>query len=230
MADIYKHLSWSTLQLSDPDSSTSNGSADSQTISKWVYAFKEDTQGYIRRFKARWVICGNQQKPGEDFDTKHAPVASESSVKMALTAIAFRGLEWEQVDIFTAFLHSAVDNRKIYMRLPTGFEQGADDVCLLQQALYGLRQAGHLWNKELDLEMKFMPVADDPSIYLRGPTIIIVYVDEFIISDQTNGDIDNTCNNMAQHFRIKRLGVPAGFLGSTLTRDRQAGTITLSQR
>lgn len=200
---------------------------------KWVYALKEDADGYVTRFKARWVICGNRQRPGEDFDMTHAPVASESSVKMALTAIALRDLEWEQVDVVTAFLHSAIDDRKIYMRQPTGFEQNSDDVCLLQQALYGLRQAGHLWNKELDLrlqELGFRPIAEDPCIYLKESTIMIVYVDDFIIADQTTTHIDKICNKMAQYFRIKRLGAPARFLGSTLTRDRQAGTITLSQR
>lgn len=60
---------------------------------KWVYNLKIDSDGYINQFRARWVICGNRQKPGINFNDTYAPVAAETSIKMALTAIACKSLE-----------------------------------------------------------------------------------------------------------------------------------------
>lgn len=36
------------------------------------------------------------------------------------------------------------------MRQPEGFEDGTNKVCHLQKTLYGLKQSGRKWNKELN--------------------------------------------------------------------------------
>lgn len=42
---------------------------------KWVYARKIDKEGYVTAFKARWVVCGNRQRP-------QSPPIKPSSVLM----------------------------------------------------------------------------------------------------------------------------------------------------
>lgn len=106
---------------------------------KWVYDLKLDADNNIQAFRARWVICGNRQCPGEDFENTYAPVVAEYMVKLTLIKIAIDDLECEQVDIVTAYLNAHLRKHNIYMIQPTGFEQpGKPQVCHLKRALYGL--------------------------------------------------------------------------------------------
>ena len=42
----------------------------------------------------------------------------------------------------------------VYMHQPEGFMDGTRRVCLLIKTLYGLKQARHEWNIELDTELR----------------------------------------------------------------------------
>jgi hypothetical protein len=43
---------------------------------------------------------------------------------------------------------------KIYMHQPEGFDDGTGRVCELIKTLYGLKQSGCEWNKELDEKLR----------------------------------------------------------------------------
>lgn len=49
---------------------------------KWGFDTKADGQGTTTQYRARWVICGNCQRPGYDYDEAYAPVALDPSVKL----------------------------------------------------------------------------------------------------------------------------------------------------
>jgi hypothetical protein len=201
---------------------------------KWVYAVKLDKENFVCRFKARWVICGNNQRPGIDFYDSSAPVPSDAAVRMFLTMVAILHKSCRQVDVVTAYLHAALKQHKIYMRQPPGFESPAGDgeVWLLLMALYGLRQAGHLWFKEIRkklMDMGFKPLQEEPCIYRRGSAYILIWVDDLLIADDTEESIDAIQKELSTSFNLKIIGEPARFLGCAITRDRQKGTITMSQ-
>ena len=50
---------------------------------KWVHNIKVDRDGN-RRYKARWVICGNEQTQGIDFDETFAPVIRFETLRAVL--------------------------------------------------------------------------------------------------------------------------------------------------
>ena len=104
-------------------------------------------------YRAQWVVYGNFQKQGVDYEQKHTPVACEAAIKLIMTAIAMYGLVWEQFDIITAYLNTRLKANNIFMRQPTGFEIG-DDVCHLILALYGLQQSAYLWHEVFATELK----------------------------------------------------------------------------
>ena len=37
---------------------------------KWVFDTKSDANNFITDWRARWVVCGNYQRPGHDFDDR----------------------------------------------------------------------------------------------------------------------------------------------------------------
>ncbi|KAI2787042.1 hypothetical protein POX_f07397 [Penicillium oxalicum] len=100
---------------------------------KWVYDIKQDTEGYVLEFRARWVVCGNRQSPGVDFqpDERYAPVVSDASAN-CLLPWRYPQLEKEQWDVIGAYLNAAIDNRIIFMKQPTGHEQFGPKGCLCQ--------------------------------------------------------------------------------------------------
>ncbi|KAL5783223.1 hypothetical protein ACOSP7_008252 [Xanthoceras sorbifolium] len=108
---------------------------------KWVYQVKEEYDG-SKRFKARLVVKGFQQKEGIDYTEIFAPVVKLNIIKCVLSIVASENLHLEQLDVKTAFLHGNLQE-EIYMHQPEGFaEKGKENlVCILKKSLYGLKQA-----------------------------------------------------------------------------------------
>lgn len=200
---------------------------------KWVFDTKSDANNFITDWRARWVVCGNYQRPGRDFDDTYAPVVTETATKLALSSIAMLGLHAEQVDFVTAFLNGQLRDKKLYMRTPTGYEQN-NKVCLLQQALYGLRQSAFLWNKTIDRKLKsmgFQPLSEDPCVYIRKSrkSFAIIYVDDAIIAASTKEEVHQIKKELNETFPLKEMGELNKYLGCHLIRDYEKKTIILSQ-
>lgn len=89
---------------------------------KWVFDIKCDKDDFITELRARWVIYGNHQRPGLDFDDTYAPVARHKSTGLFLTMVVLRQLYWEQIDYTTVYLSILIDERCTFIRLPTEYE------------------------------------------------------------------------------------------------------------
>ena len=76
---------------------------------KWVFAWKTDSDGYIRKAKARLVARGFGQQLGVDYFNTFAPTATISSIKVAL-AIAVQN-DWllYHFDVKQAFVQAKLD-------------------------------------------------------------------------------------------------------------------------
>jgi Reverse transcriptase (RNA-dependent DNA polymerase). len=200
---------------------------------KWVYDLKLDADGYIEGYRARWVVCGNYQQDGIDFEKCYSPVVSEAAVKIFLTLVAVKDLYWLQCDIITAYLNAALEGQQVFMQQPVGFSTGDSQVCRLQQALYGLRQSAYLWNQTFTKELKdmgFKPLQEDPCILIReGEHYVVIYVDDMLIAATTEAAVNIFINEISERFGTKVLGEPSRFLGCKLFRDRERRTITMSQ-
>ena len=200
---------------------------------KWVFDVKTDAENFIIKYRARWVICGNRQRAGHDFDETYSPVVSETTVKVVLSLIAIHNLYAEQFDFVTAYLNAQLLDRKIYMRSPTGYNSNGK-TCLLLRALYGLKQSGFLWNDLLSKELEklgFRQLREDPCVFVKETenSFIIIYVDDGIIAAPTKKEVDEIKRRLNEMFKLKELGRPDKFLGCHLLRDENKKTITLSQ-
>ena len=212
---------------------------------KWVYDLKCDKEDYITEMRARWVICGNRQRPGFDFDDTYTPVARPESTRLFLSMVAIRNMEWEQIDYTTAYLNALIDERCIFMRPPIGYyafrldQSESSKVCMLKQALYGLRQSANLWYETLKEELKrlgFEELPDERCIFTHRERDLwlLLYIDDTLSAALDKRQIQWFKDNIT--FKIKVIGELARFLGSSLTRsangaspERALSTIFIDQ-
>lgn len=115
----------------------------------WIYKYKYNSDGTIKRPKSRLVVLGNRQVRGRDFKETFAPVAKMTTVRSLLCVVAAKGWVVHQMDVHNAFLHGDL-KEEVYMKLPQGFQHSdPNKVCLLHKAVYGLRQAPRCWFSKL---------------------------------------------------------------------------------
>ena len=86
---------------------------------KWVYRIKNEHNG-SKRYKARLVIKGFQQKEGIDYTEIFSPVVKMLTIRLVLGMVAAKNLHLEQLDVKTAFLHGDL-KEDLYMIQPEGF-------------------------------------------------------------------------------------------------------------
>ena len=137
----------------------------------------------------------------------------------------------------TAFLQSEELERPVYMHQPPGYHLGPKGaVCCLRKAIYGLKQAPRAWHMTLRgrlLEHGFVVSEADPSMFLlhsnAGRVIAVIYVDDGIVAAKGQAEVRRVVDIIESSFEIRRMGEPRVILGMNITRDKDAGTITLSQ-
>ena len=59
--------------------------------SKWIYKVKQDDDGSVEKYKARFVAQGFSQIEGIDYEETFAPVARYSSIRTILALSAHMG-------------------------------------------------------------------------------------------------------------------------------------------
>lgn len=203
--------------------------------SLWVFQTKYDSDGIISRFKARLVIAGCAQRKGIDYKETFSPVVRYSSIRVLLALAAKYDLEIHQMDAVSAFLHGDLDE-EIYMAQPEMFSDGTSKVCRLHKSLYGLKQASRVWYTKLDGALKKFGLkrcVTDPCMYImrKGDKILIVgvYVDDLGMASNDAALMNELKAYLRKLFNMKDLGAAKQLLGMRITRDQQAGTISIDQ-
>ena len=191
---------------------------------KWVYDIKSDQDNNIQQFRARWVVCGNRQRPGLEYDKTSSPVISESACKLFMVMVAKKGLYCSQFDVITAYLNAHLRDLRIFMMYPTGYGKDPKTVCLLLRALYGLKQSGYLWYvlfKKKLISMGFESMLEEPCLFINTALQIhiILYVDDALIASDSAAKISQFYESIKTSFPIKIIGEPNRFLGCDINRE-----------
>jgi hypothetical protein len=224
LTSLKKNETWSPANLPD----------DREAIGcKWVYQLKLDENNNIVKYKARLVAQGFKQKEGIDYDEVFAPVARTTSLRLLLSIAGIKKYIVTHIDVKSAFLNGKLDE-VIYMKQPPGFENG-NFVLKLNKSLYGLKQAAHIWNNELNkvlTELGFVSCMDDPCLYKyeKNSNIcyILVHVDDMMIVANDSKINKFVTNKIATKFEITKLGNIRHYLGLNVERD-SSGNFMISQ-
>ncbi|KAL5835739.1 hypothetical protein ACOSQ4_015236 [Xanthoceras sorbifolium] len=203
---------------------------------KWVFRIKEEHNGN-KRYKARMVVKGFQQKEGIDYNEIFSPVVKLTTIRLVLKIVAAENLHLEQLDVKTAFLHGDLEE-EIYMRQPEGFKEAGKEnlVCRLKKSLYGLKQAPRQWYKKFDSFMSnsgFTRCQANHRCYIKrfdnSFIILLLYVDDMLVAGSDMQEIMNLKRELSKQFAMKDLGAAKQILGMRIKRDTKSGTLLLSQ-
>ncbi|CAN0870173.1 Retrovirus-related Pol polyprotein from transposon TNT 1-94 [Linum grandiflorum] len=204
---------------------------------KWLFTTKYNSDGSVERYKARLVARGFTQSYGVDYEETFAPVAKLKTIRILLSLAVNQDWPLYQMDIKNAFLNGHL-TEEVYMEIPEGVQHNhsRNSVCKLEKSLYGLKQSPRAWFERFSNTVKssgYTQCQTDDTMFVKHRqegkiTILIVYVDDIIITGNDEEEIQRLKGNLKEEFELKDLGEMKYFLGMEVARSHKG--ITISQR
>ena len=118
-----------------------------------------------------WIITvaqGFTQVEGLDYDQTFAPVIKLSTFRAILAIAVQQNLAIHQMDVKAAYLNGKL-KEEIYMEAPTGLEIPEGMVLWLNRAVYGTKQGGRVWYKDVCstmVEMGYTRIEADHAVFI----------------------------------------------------------------
>jgi len=143
------------------------------------------------------------------------------------------------MDVSTAFLYADIQE-KVFVEQAPGFEvknkDGGDLVMQLEKSLYGLAQSPENWFHTIDpvlVEIGFVPLKSDTCVHLYNhdgiQIILTLYVDDLLVAGNDSNVISMVKRKLKQRFKMVDMGEVSLVLGMEMKRNREKGTLTISQ-
>ncbi|KAK1669781.1 hypothetical protein QYE76_057940 [Lolium multiflorum] len=156
---------------------------------------------------------------GRDYDETFAPVAHMTTMRTLLAVAYVRRWSVSQLDVQNAFLNGEL-SEEVYMQPPPGYSVPDGMVCRLRRSLYDLKQASRAWFERFASVVTaagFSPSLHDPALFVhtspRGRTLLLLYVDDMIITGDDPEYIAFVKARLRDQFLMTDLGPLRYFLG-----------------
>lgn len=192
---------------------------------KVVFKTKRDENNNITKYKARGCGKGFTQIKDVDYNETFAATVRMDTVRMFFKLAAQRSWNMRQADVDNAFLNASIpDDEPLYMEPFPGMKVKPGHKLRLLKALYGTKQAGRLWGKELQGHLRsvgYTP-SHDPCLWLKhreGKLVaaVLYHVDD-ILSGGHDKETAAFIKDLAKRFNISDMGEPKFFLGIRITK------------
>jgi len=200
-----------------------------QIGSKFVFKVKMK-HGTVDKFKCRLVARGFTQRPNIDYSETFSPVARMNTLRIFLKLSVDRNHHRISIDFKTAFLNATL-NEELYLLPIEGMDCEAGFIYRLKKAIYGLKQAGRSWSTILTefLTMQGLKqCVSDPCVFHGDDVMVIVYVDDVIISTLEKEAGDKLVREIQEVFEIGDIGPVDWYLGISF--DDKGSSMRLSQK
>jgi len=221
---------------------------DMKTIdSKWVFKVLQDEEGEVWRFKARLCARDFQQREGIDYTETFSPVVRYDSLRVLLAITTLEDMELVSFDVRTAFLYGDLTER-IYMEVSEGVNsndsrngEASDEckservVCVLNKALYRLKQAPRCWNNKFKNFLRKFNLKEteaDKCVFAGhyGQQIVYlaIFVDDGLIACKSREILSSIIKELSHEFDIT-IGDASLFVGMQINRDRKRKSTFINQ-
>ena len=235
---------WRDSMSTEMDAFACNGTftlvprkADTNVVGcRWLYKNKFHPDGTRRCSKSRLVAKGYNQEFGRDYAETFSPVVKSTTLRLVLDVAISNSWPVKQRDVNNAFLQGTL-KEEVYMDQPPGYldQDRPDYVCRLHKAVYGLKQAPRAWYTELRtflLGLGFKNSLADTSLFVlhsdNHHIYLLVYVDDIVVTGNTNIGIQQTLRLLAERFSVKDAEDLKYFLG--IEAHRTTSGLHLNQR
>ena len=177
----------------------------------------------VERYKARLITKSFTQEYGIDYEETFAPVACLTSVRCLIVVATVCRWPLYQMDVKNAFLNGDLQE-EVYMQPLPSYQHSSSQVCCLRRALYGLNQAPRAQFEKFSsvvTQQGFTSSPYDTTLFVRrsftGIILILLYVDDMIITGDNSAGIRFPQHFLRQHFEMKDLGILSYFLRLEVT-------------
>ncbi len=203
----------------------------------WIYRVKKGIPPTEPAFilKSRLTIDGSEQREGVDFWESFAATAKGVTFRVLMIISLLLRMSVHHLDVSNAFLYAALVE-EIYMSDWEGGTLPRGKVWKLKKSLYGLKQAPRNWSghfKKSILALGFLQSQCDPCAYFHFAnncfTWLLVYVDDILISSQSEAFREEVVGVLKSVYKLKELGEVSRYVGITVERPK-LGVLVLHQR
>jgi len=190
---------------------------------RFVFKVKEKDDPEDDIYRARLVVQGFDQIFGVNYDETFSPTTKANILRLYLYFVLLFDMTLPvHLDAVKAYMNSDID-ADIWVLPPKDtnevfFKKGT--IFKLKKALYGLKQAGRLWHNlvhEMLLSLGFQTLKTEPCFYYsvlgNVLTFIIVYVDDILLSSQSEEIRDLILAKIMSLYDFTNEGVVSEFLG-----------------
>jgi len=187
---------------------------------KYVFK-KKEKHGIVYKYKARLVARGFSQLETVHYNEIFASVARQNSLRIYLKVSVDRGHVRRSIDFEAAFLFSPLENEEIYLKTPEGWTVAPGNILKLKKSLYGLKQSPRYWGimiSDFLLSIGFKRCTSEPCMFIRdeGREMILIYVDDAIVSCETEERIDEIIKLITSEFELGENGPLDWYIGSAI--------------
>ena len=188
----------------------------------YCYKIKTRSDDTVDCYKARLVARGFTHEYEIDYEETFAPMARLSSVMTLIAIYAARKWPLFHMDVKNDFLNGEL-SKEVYMKPPPNYSYPPGfphRVFRLRWTLYGLKQAPRAWFAKFSSTISqhsFSGNSFDTALFLRwsshGITILLLYVDDMIITGDDIQGIQDLKHFLGRQFEMKDLDPLNYFLG-----------------